>query len=290
MFTCTFSLKTFPFNRIKNDRINKLFETDTKWSISFVLNHPSKVYLHSTEEVSGFDIRPQFIWEDGYSVDLLITMKQTYTTDDAKQLSVGQRKCIFQGEVPLDYYKNDVYSLSACMKQCRMKLVNKYCKCILPYYMPAKGSYQQCKISDFKCLQENRNNFTSIKSCSQCGLSCMNTVYESEKFTKKYVRMLSCNDMKKVRKAIRNILYFSVILSSRKQEDFRVNIEFLTWPIIRYKREVLFGWVDLLVSFGGIAGLFLGFSLLSGVEIVYYFTMRACCMFIKNRVMYIDIE
>lgn len=78
--------------------------------------------------------------------------------------------------------------------------------------------------------------------------------------------------------------FSSQISSSRKKEDFRVNIEFLTWPIIRYKREVLFGWVDLLVSFGGIAGLFLGFSLLSGVEIIYYFTMRAGCMFAKNRV------
>jgi len=39
-----------------------------------------------------------------------------------------------------------------------------------------------------------------------------------------------------------------------------------------------------LVSFGGIAGLFLGFSLLSGVEIIYYFTMRACCMVIKEKV------
>lgn len=63
-----------------------------------------------------------------------------------------------------------------------------------------------------------------------------------------------------------------------------VNVEFLSWPIIRYKQEVLFGFVDLLVSFGGIAGLFLGFSLLSAVEIVYYFTMRAGCMFVKNRV------
>lgn len=63
-----------------------------------------------------------------------------------------------------------------------------------------------------------------------------------------------------------------------------VNIEYLTWPIIKYKREVLFGWVDLLVSFGGIAGLFLGFSLLSGVEIIYYFTLRAICMVYKSRV------
>jgi len=70
-----------------------------------------------------------------------------------------------------------------------------------------------------------------------------------------------------------------------------VLVEFLTWPIIRYKREVLFGWVDLLVSFGGIASLFLGFSLLSGVEIIYYFTLRACCMVYKNRVSYtLDID
>ncbi|TMW47430.1 hypothetical protein DOY81_007487, partial [Sarcophaga bullata] len=69
-----------------------------------------------------------------------------------------------------------------------------------------------------------------------------------------------------------------------------VLVEFLTWPIIRYKREVLFGWVDLLVSFGGIASLFLGFSLLSGVEIIYYFTLRACCMVYKNRQQLYEIE
>jgi Amiloride-sensitive sodium channel len=75
-----------------------------------------------------------------------------------------------------------------------------------------------------------------------------------------------------------------------KDEASFVNIEYLTWPIIRYKREVLFGWVDLLVSFGGIAGLFLGFSLLSGVEIIYYFTMRAFCMLYKNKDELFEIE
>lgn len=68
-----------------------------------------------------------------------------------------------------------------------------------------------------------------------------------------------------------------------KSLDTYVNVEFLTWPMISYKREVLFGWVDLLVSFGGIAGLFLGFSLLSGIEILYYFSLRACCMLYRNR-------
>lgn len=32
------------------------------------------------------------------------------------------------------------------------------------------------------------------------------------------------------------------------------------------------------MAFGGIAGLFLGFSLLSAIETIYYFTLRAFCM------------
>ena len=40
--------------------------------------------------------------------------------------------------------------------------------------------------------------------------------------------------------------------------------------IVKYRTDVTFGWLDLMVSFGGIAGLFLGCSILSGVEIAYY--------------------
>lgn len=170
-------------SRVRNLHINNLYETDKKWAIDFVLNHPSKVYLHSVEEVSGYDTRPQFLWEPRYSVDLLISMKQTYTTSDAKQLTIGQRKCIFQGEMDINYYKNDSYSLSVCMRQCRMKTADKLCKCILPFYQPQKGTYRQCVLSDMKCLKDNRKNITD--GCLNCELSCMNTVYESEKFIKK---------------------------------------------------------------------------------------------------------
>lgn len=91
-------------------------------------------------------------------------------------------------------------------------------------------------------------------------------------------------------------LYFSVVkfgsdnVTSAMNDDFYISIGFLTWPIIRYKREVLFGWVDLLVSFGGIAGLFLGFSLLSALEIVYFFTIRAGCMYATGRVLKVFLK
>lgn len=44
------------------------------------------------------------------------------------------------------------------------------------------------------------------------------------------------------------------------------------------------------VSFGGIAGLFLGFSILSGVEIIYFFTLRALCMVFKEEDKLVEID
>ena len=41
-------------------------------------------------------------------------------------------------------------------------------------------------------------------------------------------------------------------------------------------KTVVFGWQDLIAFFGGICGLCLGFSLLSGAELIYWFTIRLC--------------
>lgn len=55
---------------------------------------------------------------------------------------------------------------------------------------------------------------------------------------------------------------------------------------MRYRTYVNFGWLDLMVAFGGIAGLLLGCSILSGVEIVYYILMITLmfCRKLKVRV------
>ena len=149
------------------------------------LSQASTVYLHSVDEVSSYDIRPQFQADVGMSMELLITMKQTYTTTDTEQLSVAQRKCIFQGEYELKYYDENIYSLSACMKQCRMQTALKLCKCVPPFYQTATGKYQQCMLSDIKCLNDNQKEITNIRGCKDCELSCLSTVYESEKLIKK---------------------------------------------------------------------------------------------------------
>lgn len=66
-----------------------MYETDKKWALNIKIKVNSKVFIHSYEESPGFDYRPQFTWEVNDAVSVLISMKQTYTTEDAKQLSVG---------------------------------------------------------------------------------------------------------------------------------------------------------------------------------------------------------
>ncbi|XP_065082360.1 sodium channel protein Nach-like [Ochlerotatus camptorhynchus] len=246
----------------RSTEVNYLYETDKKWGLTFAPLQPSHIFVHSYNEISGWDFRPQVKWDVNFAIDFLISMKETYTTEDARQLSTGQRKCIFPDEVELKYYRDD-YTFSGCMKECRMQKCLKYCKCIPPFYAPPV-SLPFCTVKQLACLAKYTANITSISGCQNCELGCHNTVYDIEKYSK--------------------------IMSTDESKEPVVTIEYLTWPIIRYKREVLFGWVDLLVSFGGIAGLFLGFSLLSGVEIIYFFTMRACCMLYKNRDELIAIE
>ncbi|XP_060813967.1 uncharacterized protein LOC132906115 [Bombus pascuorum] len=115
----------------------------------------------------------------------------------------------------------------------------KYCKC-LPWFLSFDGK-TECPLSKYSCFD---NVDIDITRCS-CWLSCDHASYS-----------------------------VTQIQSSSKNTN---QIMLRKWPTALYKREVRFGYLDLLVSFGGIAGLFLGYSLFVSIEIGYYFTLRTYC-------------
>lgn len=127
-----------------NSNFHDLFETDKKWALHFQPKVQAQIYVHSHHENFGWDFRPQIIWDPGFIAELLISMKQTYTTEDAKQLTIVQRKCIFPDEVKLDIY-NDEYTFTSCMKECRIKKSMKFCKCVPPFYRTSSEFCDQIK-------------------------------------------------------------------------------------------------------------------------------------------------
>ncbi|KAJ1532259.1 hypothetical protein ONE63_000875 [Megalurothrips usitatus] len=229
-------------------------ETDMTWSMSIDTDDPQNntvfVYVGSSDDLPVMDVAPHHQWTRRIS-RLSFDAKETYTTSDARQLSIRQRKCVYPDEVAL--VTDHKYTYSACMRQCRMELAQRLCGCVPPFYSLPALSY--CTLKEMGCLVKNAEKFTPKNISCPCELGCMHTVYEMEKLHE----------------------------PPAEAEGSALEIGFVSWPMVRYKREVLFGWVDLLVAFGGIAGLFLGFSLLSGVEIIYYFTLRACCMVYRDK-------
>ena len=53
-----------------------------------------------------------------------------------------------------------------------------------------------------------------------------------------------------------------------------LHVYFKSFGMTKFARKESFGWQDLIAFFGGIVGLCMGFSLLSGAELVYFFTLR----------------
>lgn len=57
----------------------------------------------------------------------------------------------------------------------------------------------------------------------------------------------------------------------------RLSIFFKEKQFITSRRSELYGPTDFLANCGGLLGLFMGVSILSIVEMIYYCTLRLCC-------------
>ncbi|OAD59290.1 Sodium channel protein Nach, partial [Eufriesea mexicana] len=62
-----------------------------------------------------------------------------------------------------------------------------------------------------------------------------------------------------------------------------VHLFFVESQFTKYMKNDLFGFTEFLCNTGGLLGLFMGFSFLSLVEIVYFATLRLWCRVYKNR-------
>lgn len=64
------------------------------------------------------------------------------------------------------------------------------------------------------------------------------------------------------------------LFSFLRLSESKVEITFNDEEFISTKRSELYSFTDFIASFGGILGVFLGVSILSVVEIIYFLTVR----------------
>ncbi|XP_053692397.1 sodium channel protein Nach [Sabethes cyaneus] len=182
-----------------------------------------------------------------------ISIKNIANDPETKQVNVEQRKCRYPDENNLNVHA--YYSYSACSVQCRKDKQLKTCNCT-SHLMPNTDPSQKCNITGLVCLNAHYEDLTVVIPRWSTGKGVVCDC------------LPSCTELDiAVVHDSRETLYTEKRLST-------LDIELSALPTERYKRNVVRGRLDLVVSVGGTTGLFVGASLLSFVEIVYYFTIR----------------
>ncbi|KAJ0169840.1 hypothetical protein K1T71_014446 [Dendrolimus kikuchii] len=153
-----------------------------------------------------------------------------------RELSKRRRGCLYIDE---PYAKGrKVYSATMCQSTCRSRLAVELCGCRPFYYFFDVGP--SCDPSGMACLSKYshrlRHPYTSHCNCPP---QCISSVFRE--------------------------------IGTSNTTMTRASVKYsIQAPKIRYTREIVFHFHDLVVSFGGAAGLFLGASFISFVEIVYF--------------------
>ncbi|VVC45397.1 Hypothetical protein CINCED_3A008336 [Cinara cedri] len=185
------------------------------------------------------------IWlrsKQGRRLNIMITPVITVTSNRVKDLSVETRGCVFPDERELYIYH--VYTQSSCLIQCRMEFILDSCGCHMYFFLtpshmrmltPPKGTPG----FEVRLLRDSLN-------CSQCIPTCYETTHEIE--------MEASPDQRT------SVWKFYSYL----------DVAYGNLGAKKYQRDITFAWTDLLVALGGVANLFLGFSILSVAEFIYW--------------------
>ncbi|XP_017130963.1 pickpocket protein 19 [Drosophila elegans] len=202
-----------------------------------------------------------------------ISMVPRFTVTDERTRSVSPqvRRCIFPDEVDSPQYKNlpgFQYWVGNCRSKCHQEHVIELCKCSPTIFFPItdKDNFTACKASDFKCLYDNRLIFSIERHP------------EEDEFVKNpFKESMICDCFTSCTQLIFERVFTTTSLDNNETDTeagtMRLDIFYQSGWFIQYQTTMRFTFVELLASFGGIIGLFLGGSLLSAFELAYYFSI-----------------
>ncbi|CAH1154497.1 unnamed protein product, partial [Phaedon cochleariae] len=238
---------------------------------SILLHQPYKIPL----------VKKQYFQVPFDSAVVAVIQPELMTTSaDVKKYSASKRKCYFTTERKLKYFK--YYSPSNCKFECLINHTLESCKCV-KFHMPREPNTPICGNGNHQCLSfqqlhlkvlQLRKNIGSDRNdfFCQCKPLCTELTYNMEQSQSAWeykeqfrAKGMTEYDLDGLRFAKLSIFF--------KQESFLTS-----------QRNELYGPTDFLANFGGLLGLFTGFSLLSAAEIIYFLTIRLCTNFRKYRV------
>lgn len=213
-----------------------------------------------------------------YVLNLRFCTVQTISFPYFVLLITSSRQCYFSNEKWLQFFSN--YTKQNCDFECLTNYTLEKCECVR-FSMPRTGDTKICGIKKIDCCNNAEDELlrkddgllgsNEFDDCN-CLPSCTSYSYNMEQSHNIITSQSEYNLMySKVQLKVK-CFHFNSIFSEK--ELAVVRIFFNKKQFITSKRSKLYGQTELLANFGGLLGFFLGISLLSIVEIIYFFTLR----------------
>ncbi|XP_065369031.1 pickpocket protein 28-like [Calliphora vicina] len=244
-----------------------------------------KVFLNSPESVplttGNYILVPN-------SHEVMVTLLPQYITSQDSLLFFGpeKRQCYFNNERNLYFFK--FYTQNNCQTECLTNYTIAKCGCA-KFWMPKPLGIPVCDLSKVTCYTSAAHELeviiakqtaqraidSTVRIMCDCMPACNSLDYNFE-ITRAYL------DAKATIKAWRS--NYSDSITSRLTVYYREP------QFTAIKRTVIYDITQLIANCGGIFALFMGVSMLSLIEIIYFFSVRLYNNFRKRKLIQKKLE
>ncbi|EDW57221.2 pickpocket protein 19 [Drosophila virilis] len=200
--------------------------------------------VHSPYEVSATEANIVALHKSD-EITASFKVLETVASKNLRELSVEQRKCVFNDEETSNL---KIYSKSLCLARCRAIMALEMCNCVPFFYPFVEGP--SCNPAGFECLLDFKWPIWALHIC-KCPSTCTEIEYTMQTMKKSSWGMKNNEEAASVETAT---------------SSFRWD---LIPPKVRFRRDVVFSFEDLIVSFGGVLALFVGVSVMGLVQMGY---------------------
>ncbi|XP_039442696.1 pickpocket protein 28-like [Culex pipiens pallens] len=237
-----------------------------------------QVLLHTPHEYPQLSQR-HFRVPLNQQVVVSVTPDIVTTSEDVKAYQPHRRQCYFDNERYLRFFR--IYSQKNCELECLTNYTLEQCGCV-KFSMPRPADARICGLSKIRCykraavdiLLSNAKMIVSKSKISKdkcdCLPACSTLRYHSELSQSDFQWTKMIPVAKAYRAELQGVQLANLVVLFR-------DAGFI--PVVR--RE-LYGSTDLLANCGGLLGLFMGISILSLVEILYYCSIKPLVIWWKG--------
>ncbi|KAF5291552.1 hypothetical protein FQR65_LT01865 [Abscondita terminalis] len=249
-----------------------------------------KIALHHPSEFPNMDKR--FRLPLNYISLVAVKPSMISVSEELKNYHPKTRGCYFADEKYLSLYK--LYTQQNCVTECLSNFTLRNCKCV-PFWIPSitmalilssincfiagMTDTKICGPAKLECVKQSKLVYLSYDNRNQndqceCLPACTSLSYDIEISQTKW-NWADLNQLYVILN-MTNVNYDPNISCYSRLLIYYKDLQFLT-----SRRYEVYGALDFFSNVGGLLGLFIGFSLISKIELLYFLTLRIICNVIR---------